>query len=173
MKALVRTLLALILTACSRAEPASTVALGAAAIGGSTALFYGCQQCPANGPCPPGATGGRSGAGGGPSTGGSVATGGNVATGGARATGGRGATGGGISTGGATAQSIDLQACNVLHDLGCPEGTDPVQCADKSDPTSMSARCKSKKVKCNSACIIAATSKSDIQTKCHIACGSL
>jgi hypothetical protein len=106
-------------------------------------------------------------------TGGTAGVGGASSTGGAGATGGKTAAGGGISTGGTTAQTTDALACQKLHALGCPEAADPAQCANPDDPTSMAARCKNPKVKCNPACIIAAVSKADVQSKCHIACGGL
>jgi hypothetical protein len=123
----------------------------------------GCQW-PINPPPQPAATGGSV------STGGSSATGGKAAMGGASATGGMKATGGEVATGGTSAAPTTdpyVAACANELALGCPEGA-KLTCA-----TDMAYRCgKSKKAKCKTDCVVNATTKSELQTKCFVACGS-
>jgi hypothetical protein len=84
------------------------------------------------------------------------------------ATGGQGATGGASSTGGTSGvQSQEQLACANELKFGCPEGS-ATNCAGI-----MATRCASPKVKCDTACIVNATSKATLQNKCHVACGAL
>jgi len=94
-------------------------------------------------------------------------TGGSYSTGGASSTGGARATGGMVATGGASGQTPEQAACANELALGCPEGTKPTCAAD------MALRCSNPKVKCNTACIVGAKTKSELQTKCFVACGGL
>lgn len=107
-----------------------------------------CQPTPGPGPLP--------------GVGGSVSTGGTSSRGGGAATGGKATTGG---TSGVQSQE-QLACANELR-LGCPEGS-ATNCAGI-----MATRCANPKVKCNTACIVNATSKATLQTKCLVACGAL
>jgi hypothetical protein len=91
-----------------------------------------------------------------------IVVGGSTSTGGAPST-------GGASTGGTTAAltTPEERACANMLALGCPEGTNP-KCA-----SDMARRCLNPKVRCDTNCLMAAATKNEIQTKCHLACGGL
>lgn len=159
----VRSTIAMMLAFACQAQPVATTMATAGTI-------YYCQACSTNPPPnpnpPPTSLGGSFSTGGDASTGGQLATGGTSSFGGRAATGGAKATGGNKATGGASAQTQEQLACANLSKLGCPEGAN-ANCA-----TTMAARCSNPKVSCNTPCIINATSKTVLQTKCLVACGS-
>ena len=99
--------------------------------------------------------------------GGASATGGSASTGGQTAVAGAPAQTGGASTGGATATQEERACANMLK-LGCPEASNQSKCS-----SDMTKRCLNPKVKCGTPCLIGAATKSEIQTKCHLACGGL
>lgn len=96
-------------------------------------------------------------------------TGGNVATGGQGPIAGSAATGGRAGTGGSGGpQTPEEKACANLNRLGCPEGADVGKCAGD-----MMHRCINPKVKCNTDCLISATSKATVTSSCKLPCGSV
>jgi hypothetical protein len=84
------------------------------------------------------------------------------------ATGGSTSTGGSPGVAGATpGVSFEGQACLNLMFLGCPEG----QTTDCE--AVMQLRCSHPKVTCATRCLIDAKTRTEAQTKCGLACGSL
>lgn len=88
--------------------------------------------------------------------------------GGSVGVGGSSGNGGTAGAAGAVAGEREQRACSNLAKLGCPEGSDQIKCA-----SDMTLRCANPKVKCATDCLITATSKTQLQTTCHLACGGL